>query len=686
MSNYYKDKYTFRTLSKLIQKDSLFADITRRETENVVKRMYSIHLKKHDYVIKSGQMSSAYYIIQSGEMALWTDDCPHKSKNRHKNKNNKHQYENSNSSFDTQFSQLERTDKNVNGFESGIEESEIDWNNIATRNRGVTRREARRLYQYDSFGEESLLFNSKRECVSVQAVTDCTLWALNKNDFTATRMAISDRKLARANEKVNFLSRVDYFRTLDTDCIKWIGDRLQVIKYNKGDYIFRENEPSFHFFIVLKGACAAEALPGQPFFKSPRKKQQQKHKQKEKHRNGNTSNNGGTRNYAKGLTISTSNATSTATSATNSTSLTTPALRHSNQVSMDTPLIGSPKWLENVQGTPISANGSNSVSHTYSSATNNKTPKLVLRNTVSEIVREMGLGTSDRDLDTIGGPLSLTSKSKRKSQKIQTPRFSRKYNEGEYFGEFGIIHNVTRGNNIVAITDECKCYVMRANDFRRILARIESIANDSIKNGTYISPRTGRTGHSGRNGNGSTKSIISCNGKRSKRSSGKNNNKHNSKSRSREVKTKLSEFKTIGVLGIGTFGKVSLIEDPRNGKTYSLKKIVKNKVIEYKQETHMVNERTILSNINSKFCVKFYRSYQDDLNVYFLMEAVLGGELFYLLQWNKNFNENTSRFYAACVVCAFEYLHSKNIIFRDLKPENVCKNHSSSLFFGFIFV
>jgi len=54
-----------------------------------------------------------------------------------------------------------------------------------------------------------------------------------------------------------------------------------------------------------------------------------------------------------------------------------------------------------------------------------------------------------------------------------------------------------------------------------------------------------------------------------------------------------------------------------------------------------------------------------------LMEAVLGGELFYLLKFNQKFPEKTARFYAANVILAFEHIHSKNVIFRDLKPENL---------------
>lgn len=53
------------------------------------------------------------------------------------------------------------------------------------------------------------------------------------------------------------------------------------------------------------------------------------------------------------------------------------------------------------------------------------------------------------------------------------------------------------------------------------------------------------------------------------------------------------------------------------------------------------------------------------------MEACLGGDVWTILQKNKHFDERTARFMAGCVVEAFEYLHSRNMIYRDLKPENL---------------
>merc|ERR1712166_1337057 len=75
---------------------------------------------------------------------------------------------------------------------------------------------------------------------------------------------------------------------------------------------------------------------------------------------------------------------------------------------------------------------------------------------------------------------------------------------------------------------------------------------------------------------------------------------------------------------------------------------------------------------NSPFIIMLYGTYNGAQTLYFLMEAALGGEL-YATYNRKGFHgsEKHAKYYVAGVVFAFEHLHERFIIYRDLKPENL---------------
>jgi cGMP-dependent protein kinase 1 len=137
---------------------------------------------------------------------------------------------------------------------------------------------------------------------------------------------------------------------------------------------------------------------------------------------------------------------------------------------------------------------------------------------------------------------------------------------------------------------------------------------------------------------------------------------------------KLSEFEILGTLGVGGFGRVELVKNMRDSRTYALKVLKKQHIVATKQQDHVLNERAIMLDMRSSFICRLYKTFKDKKYLYFLMEVCLGGELWSLLHKKKYFEENETKFYVGCVIEALSFLHTKGIIFRDLKPENIILN------------
>ena len=133
----------------------------------------------------------------------------------------------------------------------------------------------------------------------------------------------------------------------------------------------------------------------------------------------------------------------------------------------------------------------------------------------------------------------------------------------------------------------------------------------------------------------------------------------------------LEDFIVKKTVGTGSFGRVKLIYQTKESKYYALKILKKTEVIKLKQVDHILSEITILNMIDFPFCVNMFGITQDDRFLYIVLEYVPGGELFTYLRTVQYLQNDAARFYAAQVTSMFEYMHSKSIVYRDLKPENL---------------
>ncbi|KAJ7400258.1 Serine/threonine-protein kinase Sgk2 [Pitangus sulphuratus] len=149
---------------------------------------------------------------------------------------------------------------------------------------------------------------------------------------------------------------------------------------------------------------------------------------------------------------------------------------------------------------------------------------------------------------------------------------------------------------------------------------------------------------------------------------------------------KPTDFDFLKVIGKGSFGKVLLAKRKCDGTFYAVKVLHKKTILKKKEQNHIMAERNVLlKNVKHPFLVGLHYSFQTSEKLYFVLDYVNGGELFFHLQRERCFREPRARFYAAEVASAIGYLHSLNIIYRDLKPENIlldCQGHIVLTDFG----
>jgi len=142
-------------------------------------------------------------------------------------------------------------------------------------------------------------------------------------------------------------------------------------------------------------------------------------------------------------------------------------------------------------------------------------------------------------------------------------------------------------------------------------------------------------------------------------------------------------FELGQTLGTGSFGRVKVARylkaDPKatmDDSQYvpprvAIKCLKKAAIIKLKQVDHITNEKNILLMLEHPLTVRCFGAFHDQRYLYLILELVQGGEFFTHLRRVGRFDNDTARFYSAQICDIFDYLHSKNTIYRDLKPENM---------------
>jgi serine/threonine protein kinase len=139
-----------------------------------------------------------------------------------------------------------------------------------------------------------------------------------------------------------------------------------------------------------------------------------------------------------------------------------------------------------------------------------------------------------------------------------------------------------------------------------------------------------------------------------------------------------TDFVTFRVLGRGGFGAVHACRKRNSGTIYAMKCINKKLVKVKTALENVMEERNVLTMMDSPFVTNLKYALMDEENLYLIMDLMLGGDLKFHLIHSVRFPEKRAKFYAAQVLLALEHVHSKNVIYRDMKLENVLLDHNGN--------
>ncbi|XP_063694905.1 G protein-coupled receptor kinase 3-like [Bolinopsis microptera] len=136
-------------------------------------------------------------------------------------------------------------------------------------------------------------------------------------------------------------------------------------------------------------------------------------------------------------------------------------------------------------------------------------------------------------------------------------------------------------------------------------------------------------------------------------------------------KIKKDDFVKHRIIGRGGFGEVHGCLKIDTGHMFAIKYLNKKRLKKKGGKTTAFEEREMLLKFDSPFIVGLNYAFQTEEKLCFVLDLMRGGDLSYHLNQRGQFSEDETRFYAVEIILGLELMHSKDIVYRDLKPANI---------------
>ncbi|XP_073712321.1 serine/threonine-protein kinase MRCK alpha isoform X8 [Misgurnus anguillicaudatus] len=140
----------------------------------------------------------------------------------------------------------------------------------------------------------------------------------------------------------------------------------------------------------------------------------------------------------------------------------------------------------------------------------------------------------------------------------------------------------------------------------------------------------------------------------------------------KQMRLRKEDFEILKVIGRGAFGEVAVVKVKNTDKVFAMKILNKWEMLKRAETACFREERDVLVNGDSQWITTLHYAFQDENNLYLVMDYYVGGDLLTLLsKFEDRLPEDMAKFYLAEMVLAIDSVHQLHYVHRDIKPDNI---------------